>query len=239
MAFSQEIKIKAMIACGRCCSICHKFCGNNMEVHHIKHQSESGSDEFDNAIPLCFDCHAEVGQYDSSHPKGIRFTEKELQAHRDNWYKKVVDNQALTASPEYKDIDIITYNKLKGFLPKGLIQFVRDIEFSGWSYKLGQFQPLELFYESAEDPLLEYIDADLESQRMKLSDSIKQFFNDSFSCIFCDNGVNCLIPRDWIEKNPDLFNSYVDKLNKDTLDIYNSYCDYIKLCRRKLEITGE
>lgn len=89
MAFSEEIKIKAMIACGRCCCVCHKFCGNNMEVHHIKARAEGGQDIYENAIPLCFDCHAEVRQYDPKHPKGIKFTEKELIMHRDEWYSKV------------------------------------------------------------------------------------------------------------------------------------------------------
>ena len=89
MAFSEEIKIKAMIACGRCCCVCHKFCGNNMEVHHIKARAEGGQDTYENAIPLCFDCHAEVRQYDPKHPKGIKFTEKELIMHRDEWYRKV------------------------------------------------------------------------------------------------------------------------------------------------------
>lgn len=37
MAFSEDIKTRTMVACGRCCCICHKFCGNNMEVHHIGH----------------------------------------------------------------------------------------------------------------------------------------------------------------------------------------------------------
>lgn len=89
MAFSEEIKIKAMIACGRCCCVCHKFCGNNMEVHHIKARAEGGQDIYENAIPLCFNCHAEVRQYDPKHPKGIKFTEKELIMHRDEWYRKV------------------------------------------------------------------------------------------------------------------------------------------------------
>lgn len=96
MAFSEEIKIKAMISCGRCCCVCHKFCGNNMEVHHIKARAEGGQDIYENAIPLCFDCHAEVRQYDPQHPKGIKFTEKELIMHRDEWYRKVkqgVDNK--------------------------------------------------------------------------------------------------------------------------------------------------
>lgn len=89
MAFSEETRIKALVSCGRRCCICHKFCGNNMEIHHIKAKADGGSDDFENAIPLCFDCHAEVRQYDSKHPKGIKFTEKELIIHRDNWYKKM------------------------------------------------------------------------------------------------------------------------------------------------------
>ena len=52
MSFSKELKTKAMVACGRFCVICRKYCGNNMEVHHIVAESDGGSDNFDNAIPL-------------------------------------------------------------------------------------------------------------------------------------------------------------------------------------------
>lgn len=60
-----------------------------MEVHHIKAQADGGDDSFENAIPLCFDCHAIVRQYDPKHPKGTRISEKELIQHRDAWYKHV------------------------------------------------------------------------------------------------------------------------------------------------------
>ena len=60
MPFSEDIKIKALVSCGRKCCVCHKFCGNNMEIHHIKAKADGGEDSFENAIPLCFDCHAEV-----------------------------------------------------------------------------------------------------------------------------------------------------------------------------------
>lgn len=89
MAFSEDVRIRALVSCGRSCCICHKFCGNNMEIHHIKAKADGGDDSFENAIPLCFDCHAEVRQYDSRHPKGIKFSEKELVLHRNNWYEKV------------------------------------------------------------------------------------------------------------------------------------------------------
>ena len=100
MSFSKELKTKAMVACGRFCVICHKYCGNNMEVHHIVAESDGGSNDFDNAIPLCFDCHAEVRQYDPTHPKGIRFTKEELVQHRDNWYKKISQGNPLNQETE-------------------------------------------------------------------------------------------------------------------------------------------
>ena len=103
MSFSEEIRTKVMVACGRYCCICHKFCGNNMEVHHIKAHADGGSDTFDNAIPLCFDCHAEVRQYDPKHPKGIKFSEKELIQHRDNWYKKVEQGNPSIQQQNIKD----------------------------------------------------------------------------------------------------------------------------------------
>ena len=93
MAFPNEVKIKAFVACGRRCCICHKFCGNNMEIHHIHPHALGGDDTFENAIPLCLDCHAEVGQYNPSHPKGTKFSEKELKEHRDNWYRKVKEER--------------------------------------------------------------------------------------------------------------------------------------------------
>jgi len=60
-----------------------------MELHHIVPKYENGTDTFDNCIPLCFDCHADVGSYNPKHPKGRKFTSTELKGHRDNWYAKV------------------------------------------------------------------------------------------------------------------------------------------------------
>jgi len=103
MPFNEKIKEDAMIACGRHCCICHKFCGNKMEVHHITPQKDDGEDTFENAIPLCFDCHAEVGAYNSSHPKGVRFSKTELKRHRDNWYNRVKQgNMTIDTIPPLK-----------------------------------------------------------------------------------------------------------------------------------------
>lgn len=83
------IKTAVLVACGRRCAICHKFCGMKMECHHIVPEAEGGPSTFDNCIPLCFDCHADVGSYNPRHPKGTRYTTDELKGHRDNWFKAV------------------------------------------------------------------------------------------------------------------------------------------------------
>lgn len=105
MPFSEKVKKDAMIACGRSCCVCHKFCGAKMEVHHIIAQYEGGSDDFENAIPLCFDCHAEVKAYNEKHPKGIKFSPNELKTHRDNWYKTI--KEANCSRQEIQPIRIV------------------------------------------------------------------------------------------------------------------------------------
>lgn len=89
MSFSKEIVEDALVACGRSCCICHKFCGVRIETHHLKPKHLGGDDSFENCIPLCFDCHAEVEHYNNNHPRGRKFSEGELRKHRDNWYSMV------------------------------------------------------------------------------------------------------------------------------------------------------
>jgi hypothetical protein len=60
----------------------------NIEVHHLVPESEGGSDDIDNAIPLCFECHSEVGRYNSRHPRGTKYKIAELKARRDQVYEE-------------------------------------------------------------------------------------------------------------------------------------------------------
>lgn len=59
MSFPQKVKEDVFVASQRHCCLCHKFCGVKIEIHHIVLASEGGRDTFDNAIALCFDCHAD------------------------------------------------------------------------------------------------------------------------------------------------------------------------------------
>lgn len=83
----QQVKAEALAACGRSCSVCHKFCGTNIELHHIHPEAEGGNSTLENCIPLCFDCHADVGHYNVRHPKGTKYSMQELIRHRDRWFK--------------------------------------------------------------------------------------------------------------------------------------------------------
>lgn len=89
MPFSKKIADEVLVKSGRRCSICNKFRGTKIELHHIKSKSEGGEDTFDNCIPLCFDCHADAGSYNPHHPKGKKISEKELKMHREKLYKKM------------------------------------------------------------------------------------------------------------------------------------------------------
>ena len=236
MPFSQEVKTRVMVDCGRSCVICHKFCGNNMEVHHIKAEADGGSNDIDNAIPLCFDCHAEVRQYDSRHPKGIKFSEAELKMHRDKWYTKVTDSPAICGAPDYIEMDTVTYHALEYYLPNDRFVTLRDMDFGGENFAFGYFDKVEYFPIFIKNPKYEYLDADLEISKNSLAKSISDFTNDSVHFLHSDDGKIVMIPRDWELTCPEQFDRGVEVLNADSSQIWEKYCDYIKLCRRKLMV---
>ena len=88
MGFPTSVADDVLVRCGRHCCLCGKYVGQKIELHHIKQVADGGEDTADNCIPLCFDCHAEVKAYNPHHPKGRKFTEKELKGHRDKCYER-------------------------------------------------------------------------------------------------------------------------------------------------------
>ena len=93
MSFPDKVQEAALTACARKCCLCHKFCGIKIELHHIKQKADGGDDTFENCIPLCFDCHADMGKGDARHPKGKHYSERELKKQRDNWYEEVKNSR--------------------------------------------------------------------------------------------------------------------------------------------------
>ena len=58
-----------------------------METDHIISKDDNGDDSIDNAIPVCFECHAEIHSYNDKHPRGRKYLPEELQLHKEQWLK--------------------------------------------------------------------------------------------------------------------------------------------------------
>lgn len=85
MAFNRDKVSDLLVQCKRHCCICNRYCGVKIETDHMLPAHEGGSDDIENAIPVCFDCHAEIHAYDPKHPRGRKFTLSELKGHKENW----------------------------------------------------------------------------------------------------------------------------------------------------------
>jgi hypothetical protein len=85
MPFPRDQVDELLIACHRRCCVCHRFCGVKIETDHIVTRADSGPDTIDNAIPVCFECHAEIHSYNDKHPRGRKFRPEELRGHREQW----------------------------------------------------------------------------------------------------------------------------------------------------------
>ena len=82
--FAESDKVKALLWCGRHCCLCGKAAGVGIEVAHL----DPKISDLDNAIPLCFDCHAAVGHYNRGHPRGRKYSIPELKARREQVYEQ-------------------------------------------------------------------------------------------------------------------------------------------------------
>ena len=78
MAFSEATKLNVKKKADFTCCWCRDR-RNKVEVHHIIPQAEGGSDDEDNAAPLCGSCHDLYG--------GNPELRKEITLRRDQWYE--------------------------------------------------------------------------------------------------------------------------------------------------------
>lgn len=90
MPFPLNVRLDALIACQRQCCLCHERKHTRMQCHHIIPEADNGPDSFDNCIPLCPDCHAEVMAFNPKHPfGGTPYNASELKRRRDDWYTAI------------------------------------------------------------------------------------------------------------------------------------------------------
>jgi hypothetical protein len=136
-----------------------------MELHHIEHKSEGGDDTFENAIPLCFDCHADIRSYDVKHPKGSKYTRTELKQHRDNWYRRVEGTPVAQYDANATNLDERLLLQIQEILPwDGAILVAREHPFST-PFERDRLEAFYRYKQKLSDPSFEFIDTDLESFR--------------------------------------------------------------------------
>lgn len=83
--FSEDTKRKVLLWSDRHCCVCGKACGIDIEVAHIE---AKGDPNIDNAIPVCYDCHANLGRYVDNHPRGNKYKIDELKQRREQIYER-------------------------------------------------------------------------------------------------------------------------------------------------------
>lgn len=138
MAFPKNEVEELLVRCHRSCCICHRFCGVKIETDHLVPKAQQGKDDIENAIPVCFNCHAEIHCYNDKHPRGRKFTTDELRQHKAYWLKKCDDmlgecrTSDVEIGPIQALIDEIEFNiaAAKASAERGLGCLLRDEQFA-------------------------------------------------------------------------------------------------------------
>lgn len=241
MSFPLQVREEALVSCGRYCSICHKFCGIKIELHHILPKADGGEDTFENCIPLCFDCHADMSSYDHKHPKGTKYTTEELKKHRNNWYSKVRNSYAANIPANHIQLDTAIYARIMKIIGRpGPIPFLRKHHFGG-SFYTRYLEPLHALVFESEDPGFEFLDADLEGLRATLINHTQAFLDTVGEYTFpihisgSDERVNTL-PPEWRHTNRETHRMAETLLNETSTKIVETFDDLVRLARRKLGV---
>lgn len=237
MGFPDAVSEEALLSCGRRCCICHKFCGPKIELHHIKQKADGGEDTFENCIPLCFDCHAEVKAYNPNHPKGKSYSDSELIQHRDRWYSKVKNYTFISSNENQIDLDKELFTHLVDLLNKNsFIDSIRKHIFSEGLFSYSVFDAVDEFCYKWGGPEYEFLDLDLEFCRANLYDLIKKFsYVIGVSTFPCGNNTGS-IPEEWEYEQPERFTEAVNKIDNLSDQIFFEYSNLIHLGMQKLGI---
>lgn len=138
--FPPDVVARLLVDAKRHCCLCLRWCGQRIQIHHIKSEAEGGTGDEGNGIPVCLDCHAEIESHSNM---GRQFTPEELRHHRDRWFATVRDHpevliraaqsqaetgplEALLAELDFNRL-AVSGNPSEGFPPLAVSQFERAI----------------------------------------------------------------------------------------------------------------
>jgi hypothetical protein len=212
-----------------------------MELNHIVQASSGGEWTLDNAIPLCFDCHAEVGHYNVQHPRGSKFTPTELKRHRDNWYSKVRSSGGISASEEHRQLDRELFRRIAKVLPAdGTMLRLSEFDIEG----LFNFDDVSTDFWGMVDlhrrPDIEFLDEDLEAARVDLIVTTNKFLSLLGKYTFREKSREMRdfsrIPVELSYQDPELYSERVQELVTLRAEAANKFQYFIQAGRRKLGI---
>lgn len=140
MAFSRDEVSVLLAACHRRCCICHRFCGVKIETDHIIPTEDKGGDDIENAIPVCFECHAEIHGYNDKHPRGRKFLPDELRIHKKQWQEICAKQPGLLINA-IRDADVGPLQALVDELDfNAVVASVNDFKQQGCKFQEQQFR---------------------------------------------------------------------------------------------------
>lgn len=240
MGFPLQVREDALVACGRHCCLCHKFCGTKIIVHHIRLKSEGEDNTFDNAIALCFDCNADMSSYDHKHPVGTKYSESEVKKHRDSWYEKVKGNLGIADKTEAVETDKRIYQVLLKMLPwEGSILFLKEHDF-GNVYETSRLNEFWRFLDRCNDPAFEFLDPDLEGLRVDLQRHMNQLVRLLCSQTYPTHRKGwSRVPEEWNVEQPPRWRHVIRSLNSRADEVWGAYSTLVRTATRKLGVLPE
>lgn len=242
MGFPLDVKEQALLKCKRHCVLCEENKGVKIECHHIKQRANGGEDTLENCIPLCFDCHEEVGSYNPKHPKGNKYTESELKRRRDNFYARVENgefpiknNMKENYVNNIKECDKKLYDYIcEIFNSPNLKYYLVDVDL-GNDFDNEVFEPLLQLKYISNDPNYSFVDYHLNEVMNELLKSIDNFLEYKSKNTFNTNlGTRAL--KTWKNYNYTEKESMkiITEFNDLATDIWDKYCMLAKSFRKKL-----
>lgn len=168
MAFSEKVKLQAKRKSHFQCCICKE---PFVEVHHINPQKDGGSDDLENAAPLCASCHDRYG--------GNPEKKKQIREMRDLWWE--------ICETRYYDTDRkLLFEKLDG-----ISAAIEKTELA----KESQLEQIRSAYLDFHKTKVEKVQASESLQELSSATGISSFASEITICPKCSGHVHPTGPR--------------------------------------------
>lgn len=132
MSFARPLVDQLLAETGRMCAVCNGM--HKVQVHHIVPQAQGGPDTYQNAIPLCPNCHDEVHAHFAPGRTSRTYTPTELGQHLDRTKKLAMQRAHLRPGGEtwLEDVGRLQFFSQCLDRPAFRDQFHQELSFSNF-----------------------------------------------------------------------------------------------------------